>query len=61
MLTVEQAVEGDGLIHITLWRRGGMGVDIVDIAHLQSCSLQGTGHSNHTTVVAGFGDAATIT
>ena len=57
---MEHTVEGDGLVHIPLACRGGMGIDIVDIVEFEPCTFQGTRHRRHTTVVAGFRDTAAI-
>ena len=41
---MKQPVEGDGLVHVALGRRGGMGIDIVYIVERDAGIGNGTGH-----------------
>ena len=59
-LTLEQAVEGHGLVHVALMGRGGVGIDIVDILGLDASILHGARHGHIAALVAGLRDASTI-
>ena len=57
---MKQLVQRKGFIHVALNCGGGMGIDVVYVVHTDTCILQGSGHGNDRTAVAGFRDATTV-